>query len=140
MAQRHARNLLSGETMTFRQTSPETGGDVIELDLELRPLGAPGALPHRHLPEERFEIASGLLYVWIAGRPPTVARRGDVVVVPPGRWHYIVALRSTHARVVIRPGMHFDELLQTMAAVGSGDLRPGTLRRLAPLLREHGCI
>jgi mannose-6-phosphate isomerase-like protein (cupin superfamily) len=140
MAQRHARNLLSGETMTFRQTSPETGGDVIELDLELRPLGAPGALPHRHLPEERFEIASGLLYVWIAGSPPTVARRGDVVVVPPGRWHYIVALRSTRARVVIRPGMHFDELLQTMAAVGSGDLRPGTLRRLAPLLREHGCI
>jgi quercetin dioxygenase-like cupin family protein len=140
MAQRHARNLFSGEAMTFRQTSPETGGDVIELDLELRPLGAPGALPHRHLPEERFEIESGLLYVWIAGRPPTVARRGDVVVVPSGRWHYILALRTTHARVVIRPGMHFDELLQTMAAVGSGDLRPGTLRRLARLLREHGCI
>ena len=48
--------------------------------------------------------------------------------------------RTTHARVVIRPGMHFDELLQTMAAVSSGDLRPGTLRRLASLLREHGCI
>jgi mannose-6-phosphate isomerase-like protein (cupin superfamily) len=138
--EKRARNLLSGETMTLRRVSGDAGQQAIEMELELRPLGAPGALPHRHLPAERFEISSGLLAVWIAGHPPTLAGPGDVVVVPPERWHYIVSLRRTFARVVIRPGMHFDELLQTLAAVGSGDLRPGTLRRLAPLLREHGFI
>jgi quercetin dioxygenase-like cupin family protein len=137
---KRARNLLSGETMTLRRVSGDAGGQVIEMELELRPLGSPGALPHRHLPAERFEISSGLLAVWIAGGPPTLAGAGDVVVVPPERWHYIVALRRTFARVLIRPGMRFDELLQTLAAVGSGDLRPSTLRRLAPLLREHGFI
>jgi mannose-6-phosphate isomerase-like protein (cupin superfamily) len=140
MAGERARNLLSGETMTFLRNGGDTGGDIVEMELDLRPLGAPGALPHRHLPEERFEISSGALYVWIAGRAPKIARAGDVVVVPSGRWHYIVALSSAHARVVIRPGLHFDELLQTWAAIGSGDVRPRTLRRLAPLLREHGCI
>ena len=137
---KRARNLVSGETMTIRRTGGESGPRVVEMELELRPLGAPGALPHRHLPAERFEISSGLLAVWIAGRRPTLAGAGDVVVVPPERWHYIVALQRTFARVLVKPGMHFDELLQTAAAVGSGDLRPGTLLRLAPLLREHGFI
>jgi hypothetical protein len=36
--------------------------------------------------------------------------------------------------------MRFDELLVAWAALGRGDLRPATIRRLLPLLREHGCI
>jgi hypothetical protein len=36
--------------------------------------------------------------------------------------------------------MHFDELLAAWAAIGSGDLRPSAIRRVLPLLREHGCI
>ena len=134
------RNFLSGETMTFRRTSFENGGERIDLDLELRPLGAPGGFPHRHLPVERFQIKTGRLLVFIARRRPRLVGAGALVEVPAGRWHYLLALRRARASVVIEPGMRFDELLVDWAAVGRGDLRPAVLRRLKPLLREHGCI
>lgn len=135
-----AENWLTGETMTFRVTSAESAGERIELELELRPGGAPGGAPHRHLPAERFHFTRGAVVAWIAGRRPRLARAGDVVEVPPQRWHFLLALRRSHAHVLIRPGMRFDELLVTWAAVGRGDVRPATLLRLVPLLREHGCI
>src|SRR5437763_7357023 len=81
-------NPITGETITFRRTSADSNGESIEFELELRPLGAPGGLPHRHLPAERFELSGGALCALIAGRPPQIARRGDVVEVPPNRWHF----------------------------------------------------
>ena len=134
------RNLLTGETMTFLRTSAESRDESIELELELRPVGAPGGPPHRHLPAERFELSSGTVCVWIAGRQPWLARAGDVIEVPPHRWHFLVAIAPTHAHVFVRPAMRFDELLVAVAALGSGDLRPQTISRVVPLLREHGCI
>lgn len=134
------QNLFSGETMTFRQTSEASLGRVVELDLELRPLGAPGGLPHRHLVAERFEFSRGLAGAFIAGQRPRLVRGRGVVEVPPARWHFVLALRRTRARVYIVPGMRFDELLVVWAAIGHGDLRLRVLRRLVPLLREHGCL
>jgi hypothetical protein len=78
--------------------------------------------------------------VWIAGERPRIARAGDIVEVPAGRWHFLLALRRSQARVTIHPGMRFDELLMTWAQLGSGDLRPAALKRIVPLLREHGCL
>lgn len=137
---RKATNWFSGETLTFRRTSVETAGELVELDLELRPLGAPGGLPHRHVVAEHVEFAHGTVCAFIAGMRPRILRAGETIDVPPNRWHYILALRRTGACVRIRPAMHFDELLMVWAAVGRGDLRPATLRRLGPLLREHGCL
>lgn len=134
------RNLFSGETMTFHRTSAESHGQLIELDLELRPLGAPGGAPHRHLPAERLEITEGALCVWIAGRPPRLVQPGKIVEVPSGRWHFLVALRHSRARVSVRPGMRFDELLVDWAKLGTGRWRPSLLARVVPLLREHGCL
>jgi hypothetical protein len=135
-----ARNLFSGETMTFREPGDKSSGERIELDLEVRPLGAPGGLPHRHRPVERFKITDGSLLALVAGQWPRIARSGDLVEVPTGRWHFLFALRRSRARVFIEPAMHFDELLVKWAEVGSGHLRAETLRRLPQLLREHDCI
>jgi mannose-6-phosphate isomerase-like protein (cupin superfamily) len=134
------RSALSGEVMTFRRTSSETDGELVELDLELRPLGAPGGAPHRHIVAERFEITSGLLLVWIAPNPPRVVRPGAVFEVPPGRWHFVLALRRSTAHVLIRPGMRFDELLVVWAALLSGHIQASLVRRIVPLLRLHGCL
>ena len=139
-AGQRVRNLFSGETMTFLRTSSETMGELIELELGLRPLGAPGGAPHRHVVTERFAITGGVAAVWIGGQRPRIARAGDVVEVPAGRWHFVVSLTRVRALVTIKPGMRFDELLAAWAQVGSGDLRPQTLRRVVPLLREHGCL
>jgi mannose-6-phosphate isomerase-like protein (cupin superfamily) len=135
-----AHSLLSGEFMTFRRTSSETGGELIELDLELRPLGAPAGLPHRHLVAERFELVGGRLWVWVQGRRPWIAYPGDTIEVPPARWHFVLALQRSKAKVTIRPGVQFDELLVRWAALGSGDIKLEHLRRILPLLRLHGCI
>jgi mannose-6-phosphate isomerase-like protein (cupin superfamily) len=126
--------------MTIRRTSLETSGEIIELNLELRPLGGPGGLPHRHVVAEHFEFVRGTVFAFVGAQRPRIVRAGATIDVPPNRWHYIVALRPTRARVSIRPAMHFDELLVVWAAIGRGDLRPSTLRRLGPLLREHACI
>lgn len=134
------RNRFTGETMTFRGTSDDSAGERVEFDLELRPLGAPGGAPHHHLPVERFEFTSGAAFVWIEGQPPRLVHAGDTFEVPSQRWHYVLALGRCRARVSIRPGMRFDELLVDMAALGSGELRPTILRRVLPLLREHGCL
>ncbi len=126
--------------MTFRRTSAESPDDVIELDLELRPLGAPGGAPHRHTPVERFEITDGALCVWIAPHLPRLVRAGSVVEIPSRRPHFLLALGRSRARVLIRPAMRFDELLVDMAELGSGKLDLGLVRRIAPLLRQHGFL
>lgn len=130
-------NRLTGETMTFRRTRAE--GDELALDLQLRPLGAPGGAPHRHLVAERFELTQGTVWVFVAGQGVRLARAGDAIIVPSRRWHFVLAVRRTRAQVLVQPAMRFDELLAVWAAIGSGDLRPATLRRLLPLLREHRC-
>lgn len=134
------RNWFSGETMTFRTTSRDSGGKAVELDLELRPMGAPGGAPHRHVVAERFRFTGGRALAWIAGRRPRVVGAGEMIEVPPNQWHFILAIRQTTAQVSITPGMRFDELLVLWAALGRGDLRPRMVRRVIPLLRLHGCL
>jgi mannose-6-phosphate isomerase-like protein (cupin superfamily) len=130
------RNLATGETIEF------TGGDgdVLEMDVTLRPLGIPGGLAHRHRPSERFEVRSGALLAFVQGTAPRRIGSGDTVEIPGGRWHMIVALTPSSAHVTVRPAMRFQELLASAAAAGSGDVRPRTLRRLNALLAEHDCL
>jgi quercetin dioxygenase-like cupin family protein len=132
---RRVRNLLTGETMTFTRVDDET----LEFDLALRPIGVPGGVAHRHRPTERIEVRSGALLAFVAGSMPRRVQSGDTVEIPSGRWHMLVALAPSSARVSVRPPMRFEELLTCAAAVGSGDVRPSTLRRLDALLREHDC-
>jgi mannose-6-phosphate isomerase-like protein (cupin superfamily) len=134
------RNVLTGEEITFLKTSADPEAQAVETDVAFRPLGVPGGMAHRHRPAERFEVRSGALLALIAGRVPFLAREGDVIEVPAGRWHMVVALRPSRALVSVRPAMRFDQLLACSAAVGSGDLHPHTLRRLNALLHEHDCM
>lgn len=134
------RDIFSGELMTFRKTGCDSDGDFIEIDLELRRFGAPGGAPHRHIVAERFTITGGRLWVWVGSFKPRVVGVGDVITVPPLRWHFVLALRRSRASVRIEPAMRFDELLVDWAALGRGDFRPSVLRRVLPLLRAHQCI
>jgi hypothetical protein len=128
-------NLVTGERIRFtRSRAP-----ALEFDLELRPLGVPGGLAHRHLPAERIEVESGALIAFVAGRLPRRAGAGDVVEIPPRRWHLLVAVLPTRAHVTVEPAMRFGELIACMASVSRGDLRPATLRRVNELLAEHDC-
>ena len=97
-------------------------------------------MPHRHSPAETFEVSSGRLHAFIAGQGKISAGPGETIEVPPNRWHVVFALRQSRARVTVEPGMRFDDLIACGAAIGSGDVRPATLRRMGRLLREHDCV
>ena len=52
-------NPVSGEKITFRRTSADTNGELLEFDIELTPDGhVPGMHVHP-AQEERFEVLSG---------------------------------------------------------------------------------
>ena len=76
-------NPVSGETITFRQTAADTGGELLAIDLELTPDGhVPGAHVHPEQ-EETFHVTAGTMQFKL-GRKTVMATAGDTVVVPAG--------------------------------------------------------
>jgi mannose-6-phosphate isomerase-like protein (cupin superfamily) len=109
-------NPVTGERVVFRHTSVETGGELVEFDLSLRPFGVVAGLPHRHPQHETFRVTGGRFAGWIAGDGTISASAGDGIRIPPWRDHLIVngGLGHAHARVDVRPGDQFDEFLETV--------------------------
>jgi mannose-6-phosphate isomerase-like protein (cupin superfamily) len=76
------------ERITFRTTTRQTGGDILEFEDVILATGGRGGPPehlHPHL-QERFEVLAGLMGVRIAGHE-RVLHAGEQVVVPPGTPH-----------------------------------------------------
>jgi quercetin dioxygenase-like cupin family protein len=110
-------NPVSGERITFRKTSAETGGEYLEIDVELTPDGAvPGMHVHPNQ-EERFEILSGNVR-FRKGFRKIDATAGDVVVVEPGKAHKFKNDGEDGAamRVRVTPALDMERLFET--AVG----------------------
>jgi mannose-6-phosphate isomerase-like protein (cupin superfamily) len=87
MAQRGQtlENPASGERITFRQTSANTGGELLAIDLELPANRRVPGRQHIHPQQaERFEVVEGTMRFKL-GRKRVVAGPGEVVVVPPAR-------------------------------------------------------
>jgi mannose-6-phosphate isomerase-like protein (cupin superfamily) len=107
-------NPVSGERITFRATAADTDGELLALDLEVRPDGhVPGLHVHPQQ-EERFEVVSGTMRFKV-GRRKIVAETGDVVVVPAGVRHKFANAGGevARARVEIRPALKMELLLET---------------------------
>lgn len=112
-------NPASGERITFRQTAAETNGELVAIDLELAPGGrVPGGLHIHPLQEERFEVTQGTMRFRL-GWKKIVAKRGDVVVVPPGVRHDFAnaADEEARVRVEIRPALKMEQLFETAVAL-----------------------
>jgi quercetin dioxygenase-like cupin family protein len=112
-------NPASGERITFRRTAAETGGELVEIDLELPPGGrVPGGL-HRHpVQDERFEVLRGTMRFRM-GHARVVAEAGEVVVVPAGVRHDFANAGDEEAlvRVEIRPALEMERLFETAVAL-----------------------
>jgi quercetin dioxygenase-like cupin family protein len=111
-------NPVSGERITFRQTAADTGGELLEFDLELSPDGAVPGMHVHPAQEERFEIASGTVR-FRKGLKKIVAEAGDVVVVEPGKVHKFenVGEQGAALRVQVRPALKMERLLETTVAL-----------------------
>ena len=108
------QNPVSGERITFLQTAADTGGELLEFELELAPDGrVPGAHVHPEQ-EERFHVLEGTMRFRLGART-IVATAGDVVAVPAGRVHKFANGGDglARARVEVAPALDMEGLLRT---------------------------
>ena len=125
-------NPASGERITFRQTSANTGGELLAIDLEL-PAGrrVPGGQHIHPKQEERFEVVEGTMRFRM-GRKRVVAGPGEVVVVPPGQKHDFANVGDKDAlvRVEVRPALKMEQLFETAVGLAQqGRTMPGGIPR-----------
>jgi quercetin dioxygenase-like cupin family protein len=111
-------NAVSGERITFRKTAADTGGQLLEFDIELAPDGhVPGMHVHPSQ-EERFEVLSGNVR-FRKGLRRVDATAGDVVVVEPGKAHKFENRggEGSVMRVQVRPALEMERLFEAAVAL-----------------------
>jgi quercetin dioxygenase-like cupin family protein len=110
-------NPVSGERITFLQTARDTGGELLEFELELTPDGhVPGAHVHPEQ-EERFYVQSGRMK-FRKGWRRVVAEAGDTVIVPAGTVHRFenAGDEVARCRVEVVPALDMERLLETTSS------------------------
>jgi quercetin dioxygenase-like cupin family protein len=113
-------NPVSGERIHFVRTAADTGGELLEIELELALDGhVPGAHAHPEQ-EERFEVLEGTM-VFRLGLRKIVATAGETVVVPAGRVHRFAngGDGPARARVQVTPALDMEELFETTVALAT---------------------
>jgi quercetin dioxygenase-like cupin family protein len=119
-------NPVTGERIEFLRTAADTGGELLELELEL---AADGGVAGAHVhpeQEERFDVLEGTMRFRLGTRT-IVATPGATVVVPAGRVHRFSNAGGGPARVRVEvaPALDMEELLCTTVALArEGNVRP----------------
>ena len=116
-------NPVTGERIIFRRTAADTGGELVEIEVVLRP-DAFVAGAHVHpFQEERFTAIQGSVGFWVGGHR-RVAGPGDELVVPAGTPHKFWNAARTEARFTteVRPALQFEQLLETMFGLAADGL------------------
>jgi mannose-6-phosphate isomerase-like protein (cupin superfamily) len=108
-------NEITGEAITFVETSAETNGAYTLIEVVVAP---GGGVPMAHVhpnQSETFEVIEGHLSMK-AGRDKLVARPGDVVTVAPGQVHKFWNDREypVHFRCTVAPALGFERFIETM--------------------------
>lgn len=117
---------LTGERMTFLETSASTGGKCLRVRLDVRP---GGSIPNLHVhpgAEECFEVAAGRLQIRKA-REAWVAAAGETVFVPPGIAHVWGNPFDEPAAVIayLRPALRAETFFETFFGLArDGKLDP----------------
>jgi quercetin dioxygenase-like cupin family protein len=135
-------NPATRERILFLQTSRETDGEAVLVEVTVEPDGAVAAAHLHPYQTERFEVLEGVLMFQVAGRE-IEARPGSVVTVEPGQAHkfWNAGDEPARFRCTVRPALQFEQLIETMfslAAAGKTNRKgmPNPLR-LAVIARAH---
>ncbi|WP_203337784.1 cupin domain-containing protein [Nocardioides limicola] len=131
---RRVENPAQGEALMFVETSAESGGSRVVVEVEVQPGGGPA--PHAHRPEETFELVSGAVELLLDGsRRPL--EPGVPVVVAPGRLHTFTNPGDELAKVKVTvvPPMDFERIMRALAGLQrDGRLPPPGGRPSEPAL------
>jgi quercetin dioxygenase-like cupin family protein len=107
-------NPVTGERITFLETSRDAGGELLRLEWSLEPDGfLPGAHTHPHQ-QEHFEVLSGTLGVRV-GRRKYRLGASEAMVVPPGVVHswWNEGDEMLHCMVEFRPALDMESVFET---------------------------
>jgi len=110
-------NPVTGERMTFLRTGRDTDGQLLQIDMAVRPGGfATGEHVHPRQ-EERFVVKAGQLSMRLAGQEQHQAA-GDQITIPAGTPHVWWNSGKDELRVLVefRPAGRFDEFITTYFA------------------------
>lgn len=136
------KNSVTGETLVFRATSADSGGERVVVECFVEPNGAVAAAHLHPKQEERFEVLAGELELRV-GKHTIVAKPGDRILVPAGTPHRFrnVGEETAHFVCEVTPALGFEQLLETMFSLaedGKVSRRglPSPLR-LAVIARHH---
>ncbi len=111
-------NPATGLRTVFRKTARDTGGELLQVDW----IGEPGwttGPDHVHpRQEERFEVLSGKLGLWVDG-VERVLGEGEVIVASAGSAHaaWNAGDDGVHALIDFRPALRTETALETLAAL-----------------------
>jgi quercetin dioxygenase-like cupin family protein len=113
-------NPVTGETLVFRQTSRETGGEAVVIETYVKPNGFVASAHVHPSQEERFQVLRGSVGFRV-GRKKLVAGPGQRVTVPAGTAHRFWNAGDDTAHFVceIRPALQFESLIETMFALAA---------------------
>jgi quercetin dioxygenase-like cupin family protein len=135
-------NPITGESITFHQTSADTNGEAVVIETVVQANGAVCAAHVHPSQTERFSVVGGRLGMKV-GRKKLLLERGDLAVVEPGTPHKFWNMGDEEVRFVceVRPALQFESLLETMFALAEDGKTnkkgmPNPLR-LAVIARAH---
>lgn len=117
----------TGEKMVFLQTGAETNGELLQIDMFVKPGGFVAA-EHIHPHQaERFVVQAGTITLQIDGRQQTL-RAGQEVTVPPQTRHVWWNSGPDELRVLLefRPAGRFAEYITglfALAQAGQSDAK-----------------
>jgi len=108
-------NPVTGERIVFRRTAAETGGELIEFELFLKPHGF---VPFEHVhsrQEERVEVVLGSVRYRLGGQEEGLTA-GQAKALPPGIAHILWnnSDDEAHLRMEVRPALEMETLLETV--------------------------
>jgi quercetin dioxygenase-like cupin family protein len=136
------QNPVTGERITFHQTSADTNGEAVVIECTVQPRGFVAAAHVHPSQSERFNVIEGTLGLKV-GKEKRTLGRGEVAVVEAGIPHKFWNAGDAHVRFVceVRPALQFESLLETMfvLAVDGKTNRKGMPNplRLAVIARAH---
>ena len=108
-------NPVTGERAVARVGTEESGGELLEVDMYVRPAGAVVGEHVHPVIEEAFTVVRGRVGFRIAGHE-SIAELNKRLVVPPGVAHdwWNAGEEEAHVIVEIRPGLRFEEMAKNL--------------------------
>ena len=111
-------NPVTGERVTFRQRSGQTGGGLLEFELVLepRPAAAPGHIHARQ--DEQIEVTSGAVRLRLGGEEQRL-EAGAALTLPAGIAHTLWNDGDEDARLLVRvrPALRTETGIETIFGV-----------------------